>query len=89
MNVLITGITGMVGSHLAEFLLDEHPDVAVHGLVRWRSPRENIAEIADRVHLHPGELRDLNSMVRVLKEVRPERICRSGSSTWPRSPTWT
>ena len=45
MNVLITGITGMVGSHLAEYLLRQHPDVRVHGLCRWRSPLDNIAHL--------------------------------------------
>jgi len=74
MNVLITGITGMVGSHLAEYLVAHESGCDVHGLVRWRSPRDNIVDVADRVTLHAGELRDLNSMVRVLKDVKPERI---------------
>lgn len=74
MRVLITGITGMVGSHLAEYVLAHHPEVEVHGMVRWRSPRDNIRAIQDRVHLHEAELRDLNSLVRVLDTVRPERI---------------
>ncbi|SBW01441.1 GDP-mannose 4,6-dehydratase [uncultured Alphaproteobacteria bacterium] len=74
MRVLITGITGMVGSHLAEYILAEHPGVEVHSLVRWRSPRENLAAILDRVTLHNGELRDLNSLVAVLSKVRPDRI---------------
>ena len=42
MRVLITGITGMAGSHLAEYLLAEHPDVAVYGTFRWRSRMENL-----------------------------------------------
>jgi hypothetical protein len=63
MNILITGITGMVGSHLADYILAEHPNTAVHGLVRWRSPLDNIAHLRGRVELHLGELRDLNSMV--------------------------
>jgi GDPmannose 4,6-dehydratase/GDP-4-dehydro-6-deoxy-D-mannose reductase len=74
MNVLITGITGMVGSHLAEYILANHPDVNVHGLLRWRSPRDNIEAVKDDVVLHQGELRDLNSLVRILKETRPDRI---------------
>lgn len=74
MRILITGITGMVGSHLAEYVLAHHPEVEVHGMVRWRSPRDNIRAIQDRVRLHEGELRDLNSLVRVLETVRPERI---------------
>ena len=74
MRILITGITGMVGSHLAEYVLAHHPDAEVHGLVRWRSPRDNIRAIQDRVRLHEGELRDLHSLVRLLETVRPDWI---------------
>src|SRR2546428_3697098 len=42
MRVLITGITGFAGSHLAEYILAEYPDVAVFGTYRWRSRMENL-----------------------------------------------
>jgi len=74
MKVLITGITGMVGSHLAEYFLSSFPESEVHGLVRWRSPLRNIQKILPRVRLHQGDLRDLNSLVVLLREVRPDRI---------------
>lgn len=74
MNILITGITGMVGSHLAEYLLANHPQCNVHGLIRWRSPRDNIKAIIDRVTLHQGDLRDLNSLIELMREVQPDRI---------------
>ena len=60
-KVLITGITGMVGCHLLDYLL-EHTDWDIHGLARWRSSLDNInhhlARInnADRIHLHYGDL---------------------------------
>lgn len=71
MKVLITGITGMVGSHLAEYILDNHPEVEVHGLIRWRSPLDNIRAIEGKITLHQAELRDLNSLVLLLRKVRP------------------
>ncbi|MBT7955008.1 MAG: GDP-mannose 4,6-dehydratase [Rhodospirillaceae bacterium] len=74
MKVLITGITGMVGSHLADFILDNHPDVEVYGLIRWRSPLDNIRGRLDEVNLVQGELRDLSSMIEVINQVRPDRI---------------
>ena len=74
MRILITGITGMVGSHLAEYALAEHPEVEVHGLVRWRSPLDHIRAIQGRVKLHEAELRDLNSLVGLLAEIRPDWI---------------
>src|SRR5438046_4540702 len=42
MRVLTTGITGFAGSHLAEYILSEHPGVAVFGTYRWRSRMENL-----------------------------------------------
>jgi GDPmannose 4,6-dehydratase/GDP-4-dehydro-6-deoxy-D-mannose reductase len=74
MRVLITGITGMVGSHLAEFLLADNPSVEVHGVVRWRSPLDNIRHILPRITLHQAELRDLNSLVSLMHKTRPDRI---------------
>jgi len=74
MTILITGITGMVGSHLAEYALNNHPDVQVHGMVRWRSPLDHIRPILPRIVLHQAELRDLNSLIKLLREVRPDWI---------------
>lgn len=74
MRVLITGITGFVGSHLAEELLDHHPDVEVHGMLRWRSPKENLVNVLKRIKLHYGDLRDLSSLLRVLELVKPDAV---------------
>lgn len=74
MRVLITGITGMVGSHLADYIVEHHPTVEVHGLIRWRSPLENIRGIESKIVLHEAELRDLNSLVCLLRKVQPDRI---------------
>jgi len=74
MKVLITGITGMVGSHLAEYFLSTFPEIEVHGLVRWRSPLRNIKGILPQIKLHQGDLRDLNSLVVLLRNVKPDRI---------------
>ncbi len=74
MKVLITGITGMVGSHLAEYILSNHPSVEVHGLLRWRSPIDNIRDFQSHLKLHQAELRDLHSLVRLIQKVKPERI---------------
>lgn len=82
MKVLITGITGMVGSHLAEYILDHHPDAKVHGLVRWRSPLDNIAHIQPKIFLHQADLRDLNSLVVLLREVKPEWVFHLGAQSY-------
>jgi GDP-4-dehydro-6-deoxy-D-mannose reductase len=74
MKVLVTGITGFAGSHLADYILDNHPDVQVYGLVRWRSRMENIVHIQGRVHLVEGDLKDMSSLKKCLEEVQPDRI---------------
>jgi len=74
MKILITGITGMVGSHLADYVLKSHPGVEVHGIVRWRSPLDNIRGILPNVTLHHADLLELTSLVGVFKSVRPDRV---------------
>ena len=82
MKVLITGITGMVGSHLADYIVENHPDVEIFGLVRWRSPLDNIRGSLDNITLIQGELRDLSSMIKVIDEVRPDRIFHLGAQSF-------
>lgn len=72
MKALITGITGFVGSHLAELLLQKNFDV--YGSVRWRSRLDNITDIKDKINLIEADLRDAHSAVRLLKETQPDYI---------------
>jgi len=74
MRALITGITGFVGSHLAEYILENHSEVEVAGLLRWRSPKNNIASILDKINLYYGDLQDLPSLGKMLGEYRPDII---------------
>jgi GDP-mannose 4,6-dehydratase len=73
-KALITGITGFVGSHLAEYILAAHPHVELAGLKRWRSPQAHLTGIRGRVRLLDGDLRDLSSLLRVLAEFPPDVI---------------
>lgn len=73
-RALITGITGFAGSHLADYLLAEHPDVEVYGIYRWRSRRENIGGLDGRVQMIEADLRDYHSMQRALEESRPDFV---------------
>ena len=74
MRVLITGITGFVGSHLADYILENHPEVKLFGLIRWRSPMENILHIQDKIELNEGDLKDIVSLKKCLAEIKPDRI---------------
>ncbi len=73
MRVLITGITGFVGSHLADYCLTK-PDVEVYGTIRWRSKRDNISHIEDKINLHECDIKDAVSVQNMLKKVKPHYI---------------
>jgi GDPmannose 4,6-dehydratase/GDP-4-dehydro-6-deoxy-D-mannose reductase len=73
MRALITGITGFVGSHLAEYLL-ARGDVEVFGIKRWRSPLDNVSHVLNHVTLFDCDLRDTKSMLSVMKTAKPDRI---------------
>lgn len=80
MKALITGITGFVGSYLAELLLSQGMEVS--GLIRWRSQMDNINHIKNRLSLIEGDLRDSHSMKRVIEEAEPDYIFHLGAQSF-------
>jgi GDP-4-dehydro-6-deoxy-D-mannose reductase len=88
MRALITGITGFAGSHLAEYLLNEHPDVEVFGTYRWRSRMDNIEHLRSRVKLLEADLRDYTSMHAALEKSRPDVIFHLAAQSFVPS-SWT
>ena len=64
----------MVGSHLVDHVLANYADVEVHGLMRWRSPIDNIRHAINRISVHLADLNDLGSLIRLLETVQPDRI---------------
>ena len=73
-RVLITGITGMAGSHLAEFILKEHPEYKIYATKRWRSPLNNIADIESQVNLVDCDLTDPSGVRSLVEDVKPNLI---------------
>ncbi|MCL7454705.1 MAG: GDP-mannose 4,6-dehydratase [Anaerolineae bacterium] len=69
MKALITGISGFVGSHLAEYLL-ENTDWEVAGTVF--GPYANIADLCGTLELYPAELSRLDVVTFVLEQARPD-----------------
>jgi len=87
-KVLITGITGMVGSHLADFLLSE-TDWDIYGMCRWRSPLDNVSHLMDRANRNDrlkflsADLRDYVSLLNVVEEVRPDYVFHLAAQSYP------
>jgi GDP-4-dehydro-6-deoxy-D-mannose reductase len=73
MKVLITGISGMAGSHLAEYLL-KRGDAEVCGTIKWRSNLENIIHFQDKIKLHECDIRDAHAVKTVLASIKPDFI---------------
>lgn len=87
-KVLITGITGMVGSHLLDYLLD-NTDWSIYGLLRWRSPLDNIKHHldrinnGDRVYLLYGDLNDQLSLQKAVADSCPDYVFHLASQSYP------
>jgi GDP-4-dehydro-6-deoxy-D-mannose reductase len=87
-KALITGITGMVGSHLADYLLKE-TDWDIVGMARWRSPLDNISHIVPeinkkgRVSLIQGDLRDSSSIDEVIRSTKPDYVFHLAAQSFP------
>ncbi len=72
MRLLITGITGFVGSHMAEYALAQ--GAQVFGSARWRSRTENIEHLKDKIQLVECDLRDMASARRLLETTSPTHV---------------
>ena len=87
-RALITGITGMVGSHLADFLL-ENTDWIIYGLCRWRSPLDNVEHLLprankkDRIHFIYGDLCDYISLQNAVEETKPDYVFHLAAQSYP------
>ncbi len=80
MRILITGITGMTGSHLAEYLLAES-NVEIHGIVRPQDSRNFLAGVEKELVLHECDLRDASAVISMVKEIKPEQIYHLAAET--------
>lgn len=89
MRALITGITGQDGAYLSKLLLEKGYEV--FGLVRRSSTadandvRLRYLGIADHVRLLDGNLIDLSSLIRVIREVKPDEVYNLGAQSFVKS----
>ena len=89
-SVLITGITGQVGSQMAEYLL-EHTSHNIHGLMRWQEDMKNLQNLTqrintgDRVFIEYGDLNDLASLVNIISSLKPDYIFHLAAQSFPKT----
>jgi len=89
-KILITGVTGQVGSLLADYVL-ENTDHDVFGMMRWQEPMDNIQHLTsrinrrDRISLCYADLNDLSSMARVIRVVRPDFVSHLAAQSYPKT----
>lgn len=89
-TVLITGITGQVGSQMAEFLLAE-TDYDVVGMMRWLEPMNNIRHLSDRINkqdrirIFYADLNDYASMNRMISSILPDFIFHLAAQSFPKT----
>lgn len=89
-SIFITGITGQVGSQLADYVLD-NTDFEVYGMMRWQEPLDNIYHLtdrvnkADRIHLVYADLNDYRSMSSAIAKVRPTYISHLAAQSFPKT----
>jgi GDPmannose 4,6-dehydratase len=78
-SALITGITGQDGLYLAELLLAKGYDV--HGLIRGQNnPRRDVVQmVVPDVTLHTGDLTDMSSLIRALRDSQPDEVYNLGA----------
>jgi GDPmannose 4,6-dehydratase len=78
-SALITGITGQDGLYLAELLLEKGYDV--HGLIRGQNNprRELVQKVVPDVTLHNGDLTDLSSLMRAMRDSQPDEVYNLGA----------
>jgi GDPmannose 4,6-dehydratase len=87
-RALITGVTGMVGSHLTDFLL-ENTDWDIYGMCRWRSPLDNVEHLLDRANrgnrlvFLDGDLCDYISLQGAVEESRPDYVFHLAAQSYP------
>ena len=89
-NVLITGITGMVGSHLTDYLL-KNTDWKIYGFCRWNDSLENIEHLSDeinntdRIELIYGDLNDLASLIDTVEKSKPNYVFHLAAQSYPQT----
>lgn len=89
-SILITGVLGMVGSHMVDFIL-ENTNYKIYGFCRWNDSMDNIEHLTDvvnkreRLELIYGDLNDYASIVCALNKSKPKFVFHLGAQSYPQT----
>jgi len=89
-TILVTGITGQVGSQLVDYIL-ENTEYNVVGMMRWQEPMDNLYHLTgrinnkDRISIYYADLNDSAAISRMLRDVRPEFISHLAAQSYPKT----
>ena len=86
-KILITGVTGFVGSHMLDFLV-KNTNSQIFGLKRMNSQLRNIHHAIDKIELLDGDLNDQASMLKIIETIKPDKVYHFGALSWV-SPSWS
>ena len=87
-RILITGITGFVGSHMADYVFDEHPGNEIYGLRRYHLSRmDHVRHNIDRIKWVDCNLADPISVRGMMDQVKPDRVFHCAAESFV-SPSW-
>lgn len=87
-RILITGITGFVGSHLADYVLARGASCELYGTKRWHLSRmDNVAHVVDRIQWRECNLLDPFAVRDLIESVRPDRVFHCAAESFV-SPSW-
>lgn len=82
MRIFVTGITGMIGSHLADFLATQK-NLEIYGFVRPESSGKNISHLRGKVKLLTGRMEDSQTVYSALKKSSPDVIFHLAAQSSP------
>ena len=85
-RILITGITGFVGSHLADLALEKNCEV--FGLKRWNLSRmRNVKHLIDKINWIDCDITDPVSVKKAIEKANPDKIFHLAAESFV-SPSW-
>jgi len=87
-NILITGITGFVGSHLADFIIKNKKQCKIYGIKRWHlSSMKNLKHIFNKIHFFDCDITDPISVENLIRKNKFDIIFHCAAESFV-SPSW-